>query len=113
LTATPIIPIVNGGMGAATAVAAIVALLPAQTSLFNGYVLSTNGTLASWNAASTGAVTRLHQNPFRPARLPAPPLQRSHSAKSLYRSASPAIRLLGVGGCCTRLFNGALRCYLG
>lgn len=57
VTATPTIPIVNGGTGAASAIAVIAALLPAQTSILNGYVLSTNGTLSSWNAASTGTVT--------------------------------------------------------
>jgi collagen type VII alpha len=56
ITTTSTIPIANGGTGAITAVAAIAALLPTQTGN-SGDVLSTNGTLASWNAASTGTVT--------------------------------------------------------
>lgn len=47
-----ILPIANGGTGADTAAAAITALLPSQGSNGNK-VLTTNGTVASWNLLTT------------------------------------------------------------
>ena len=53
---TGTVALANGGTGAATATAAITALLPSQAG-DAGQVLTTNGTLASWSAASAGTVT--------------------------------------------------------
>ena len=50
------VAIANGGTGAASATAAITNLLPSQTG-DSGKVLTTNGTAASWGAASVGTVT--------------------------------------------------------
>lgn len=48
------IAIANGGTGQTTASAAITALLPSQSGVTSGWVLSTNGTIASWSAPSGG-----------------------------------------------------------
>lgn len=55
---TGVLPLVNGGTGtaAASANAALNALLPTQTSN-SGKVLTTNGTDSSWTSAATGTVT--------------------------------------------------------
>lgn len=53
---TGTVAVANGGTGGATATAAITNLLPSQTGN-SGEVLTTNGTAASWGAASTGTVT--------------------------------------------------------
>jgi len=50
------VAITQGGTGAATASAAITALLPDQTGN-NGKVLSSNGTVASWTTIGVGTVT--------------------------------------------------------
>jgi hypothetical protein len=53
---TGTVAVANGGTGAATAAAALTNLLPSQTG-DSGKVLTTNGTAASWGAASAGTVT--------------------------------------------------------
>ena len=55
---TGTVAIANGGTGQTTAANAINALLPSQTGNA-GDVLTTNGTVASWAAASGGGITQL------------------------------------------------------
>jgi hypothetical protein len=50
------VPIANGGTGAVTAPAALTNLLPTFVS---GEVLTNNGSIVSWGAASTGTVTNV------------------------------------------------------
>jgi hypothetical protein len=51
------LPITSGGTGQITANAAINALLPSQSGVPGGYVLSTNGTNTSWAAAAPAGIT--------------------------------------------------------
>jgi hypothetical protein len=63
---TGTLPIANGGTGATTAIAALAALLPAQSAATNGMVLRSNGlatNATSWVAATgTGTVTAIGIN---------------------------------------------------
>jgi hypothetical protein len=67
---TGVVALINGGTGvaAATNVAALAALLPAQSAATNGMVLKSNGlgtTATSWVAATgTGTVTAIGVNPL-------------------------------------------------
>ena len=55
LTATTPIGVASGGTGQATANAALNALLPSQSGVTSGWVLSTNGTNTAWAAPSSSS----------------------------------------------------------